>query len=133
MAGQRRLGQFERLDGAPASNQRHGERTTLAMGLRMVGAKAPQRARQQIFAGEDRFDPLVLFAQRSFERFPADDPQCDQVLADPAAAPLLARQGEPDVVFASQPSQDEEFTEEHKWHSCTISSSLSHSHNSDNK
>jgi hypothetical protein len=102
VAGQRAPRQCEALGGAPAGDQREGQLATLAVRLRMVVAKAARRALQQILARQDRLRPFVLAVQRGLERLPVDDPQRDQVLADPSAEPFLARQGNLDVLFASQ-------------------------------
>jgi hypothetical protein len=113
VAGQRGLRQLERLGGAPAGDQRERQLAALAVRLRVVRAKAPQRARQQILAREDCLRLLVLLAQRGLQRLPADEAQLDQVFADPAAASLLARQGNSYFIRRRETLRDQELTKEH--------------------
>jgi hypothetical protein len=113
MPGKRDPGHIEALPGAPAGNQGKGELTAPAMGLPVIVAEARLGSRQQILAGQDRFRPVVLVAQRYFEGLPVDDSQRDKVLADPPAEPFLARQGNLDVSFAHQTLRDQKFTEKH--------------------
>jgi len=111
--GKRNPGHFETLRGAPAGDQGKGQLTAPAMGLAVIVAEARLGSRQQILAGQDRFRPVVLVAQRYFEGLAVDDSQRDKVLADPPAEPFLARQGNLDVSFAHQTLRDQKFTEKH--------------------
>lgn len=113
VAGERRPRQLQPFVGSPAGDQRERQLTTLTIGLRMIGAEAPHRPAQQILTRQDRLHPLVLLLQSGFERFPTDDAEGDQIFADPTAAPFLARQRQPDVVFGCQPPRDEKFTKPH--------------------
>jgi hypothetical protein len=113
VTGKRRPREFQRLVGAPAGNERSGQQTALAVCLGVVGAKAAPRARQQILTREDRFRPLILQPQRRLELVAGDDAQRDQIVAEPAARPLLTRERELDLIFARQPLRNQKVTEKH--------------------
>lgn len=129
--GKRDPRQVETLRSPPAGDQRKGQLAALAMGLRMVGTKALNRSCQQILTGEDCLCSFVLGVQRRLEGLAIDDPQRNQVFADPSAEAFLARQGELDVLFSSEALRDQKFTEKHKRHSRPINVMLSHGDNSD--
>jgi hypothetical protein len=131
--GERDPRQFEALRSPPAGDQRKGQLAALAMGVRVVGTKAPDGSCQQILAGEDRLCPIVLGAQRGLERLAADNSQRNQIFADPSAEALLARQGKLYVLFSNEALRDQKFTEKHRRHSRPINATLSHSDNSDGK
>lgn len=114
MAGERGLRQSQRLGGPSAGDQREGQLAALAVRLRVIGAKTARRALQQILTGQDRLRSLVLVIQRSLERLSVDDSELDQVFANSAAKPFLARQGKFDVLFPGEALRNQQFTETHK-------------------
>ena len=113
MTGERRPRELERLGGASTGDQRGSQQAALAVCLWVVGTKPMPRAHQQVLARKDRFRPLILQPQRRFQPLAGDDAKRDQIVAEPAAEPLLTRERELDLVFAREPLRDQEVTEKH--------------------
>jgi hypothetical protein len=86
----------------------------VAIGLRIVPAIALQRLSQQVFGSENGSGVCLLLAQRAIDGLPADHPERDQVIADPAAETLLPRERSCDITLRCQPLRDQQFTKKHE-------------------
>jgi hypothetical protein len=110
---ERGRGKIERLAGLTGGDHRSRQKRAPPMGQRVIGAVITCRPRHLVFGGKNRLHQLVLPAQRGIELALADDPHRDQVLADPAAAPLLAIERELDIARCGETLVNQELAEEH--------------------